>query len=425
VGAEHATAEKVNAPQELALQEAPAEEQATTEEGRILQLQRQFGNRAVTALLRGDVSPAVQRAIPLTASQFSGRTLKERLHTTFAGADTYGKIANVLADFQASRSDDDRLELADALIGLTEHWLDKLRADPKRSSSKTQQGRRNNVAWLGKEARREARELRRKKGPPGQKDYLDKLDAGGFQGVDRGRTKVSVTDPAEDLAAGKETRDTKGADARALALVRKFRLTADEIAAIRIFTAPDYTYINPGLANSPSWLQDNLAKAKDPHIKDLVKRKVDPATLLQEGAEHGAKALNAIRRLPEYTQIAYRGERMSIAKFKKNYKDSSIMYFGGFGSAAKKREVAQNYAVGRKTDLDINDDDVVSVLALVFPKTKARDISLLSASPKDEEEIVILPNTTYIIERWFPVPPPADRGEPPTAHWYMAYLREK
>jgi hypothetical protein len=424
VGAEHATAEKVAAPAEKQ-QEALAPDEATPEEARLFTLQRQAGNRAVTVLLRGEVSAAVQRAIPTQLTDLGARTWKERAFTTFAGADTYLKIINVLTDYHGSKTDEDKLELADVLMGLTDHWLAKQERDPNRQASKTQRNRTLSIKNLGRQARAEARELRRKKSPPGQKDYLDKLGAGGFQGVERGRTKVSVTDPAEDLAAGKEDSNVKGADARAVALVAKHRLTADEIAAIRIFTAPDYTYINPALANSVSWLKDNLAKSKDPHIQDLVGRNVDPATLMKEGAEHGAKALNAIKRLPAYTEIAYRGERISVSSFKKNYKDSSTKYFGGFGSAAKKREVAQNYAVGRKTDIGITDDDVVSVLALVFPKTKARDISLLSASPKEEEEIVILPNTTYTIERWFPVPPPADRGDPPTAHWYMVYLRER
>lgn len=423
MGAEHAIAEKVAAPAEKQ-QEALGTDEATPEEARIFTLQRQAGNRAVTALLRGDASPAVQRAIAFKPSDLSSRTWKERVRTSFTGADTYLKINNVLADYHAAKTDEDKLELADALIGLTDHWLEKLQNDPARMASKTQRDRRLTIANLGRQSRAEARDLRRKKSPAGQKDYLDKLDAGGFQGVERNRTKISVTDPAEDLAAGQASPGVKGADARAVSLVAKYRLTADEIAAIRIFTAPDYTYINPALANSLSWLKDNLAKSKDPHIQDLVKRNVDPKTLMTEGAQHGGRALQAIKRLPAYTQIAYRGERISMSSFNKNYRNASTKYFGGFGSAAKKREVAQDYAVGRKTDIGITKDDVVSVLALVFPKTKARDISLLSASPKDEEEIVILPGTTYTIERWFPVPAPADRGEPPTTNWYMVYLRE-
>lgn len=424
MGAEHATAEKVAAPAEVREQEPLGPDDASPEEARVLLLQRQAGNQAVTALLRGNVSPAVQRAIAFQPGGLK-RTWKERAFTTLAGADTYLKIINVLTDYHAAKTDQDKLGLADALIGLTDHWLDKLRTDPKRAGSQTQRNRTFDVTSIGRQARAEARELRRKLGDAGQKAYLDKLDAGGFQGVEANRTKISVTDPAEDLAAGKASPGVKGADARAAALAAKHHLTADEIAAIRIFTAPDYTYINPGLANDPSWLKQNLAKSKDPHIQDLVKRNVDPATLMKEGAEHGAKVLNAIKRLPAYTEIAYRGERISLSSFKKNYKDASTKYFGGFGSAAKKREVAQNYAVGRKTDIGLTKDDVVSVLALVFPKTKARDISLLSASPNDEEEIVILPNTTYTIERWFPVPAPEDRGEPATTHWYMVYLRER
>ena len=400
MGAEHATAEKVNAPAETREQELPAEEQATTEEGRILQLQRQFGNRAVTSLLRGSPPPAVvQRAIGFDPSYFKARSFKSKVRTAFV-TDTFSKIGNALTDFGGASGDQHKLLYADIIIGLTQHWLDKYGSDV----SQTQ--RKLDLTRLHREARQEARDIRRKHAPQAERAYLDKIDAGGFKGLEMARTKSSGVDPAEDLAAGRTTSGVYGADQRAATLVAQYRLTAAEIAAIRIFTLPDYTYINPAAAGSKDWLTKNLAKSNDLHIK-----KVDGSTLMQEGNEHARKVRQALMKIdPWRGGAAYRGERYTAKDFRARYKEGSIVPFNSFGSGAKERWVAENYAAGQGVDLKAATDENICVVAVLYHKT-ARDISRLSASFKQEEEVMILPGTKYKVDRILPMPRPELRSE--------------
>jgi hypothetical protein len=413
VGAEHAVAEKVAAPAEKQ-QEALGSEEATPEEARIFTLQRQAGNRAVTALLRGNVTPAVQRALSIDPAFFKGRSFKERVRTTFAGADTFLKIGIAVADYRQATEDQQRLAYADIVIGLTEHWLEKYGDDAKLVDRKLK------LTTLNREARADARVLRRKRAPQGEQAYLDKIEAGGFKGAMKVRTRDQALNPAEDLAAGRTTKGYQGTDDQAAAIVKQYNLTAAEIAAVRIFTMPDYTYINPAIAGSKSWLLDNLAKSSDDYIKQ-----VDPATLMQEGNEHARKVRQALEKLPPWPGAeAYRGERITKATFDVKYKQGADLPFGAFASAAKLRTVAENYASGRGVDLKPTTKENVGVVAIVHHKT-ARDISRISASMKKEEEVMILPGTRFKVGQVTLLPTPKDTGKPPAARWYTVHLWEQ
>jgi len=442
VGAEHATAEKVNAPAEAREQELPQEEVATTEEGRILQLQRQFGNRAVTALLRGDVTPAVQRAssistavqrvISFDQAKLGGRSLKERVKTTFMGADTFGKIANAFGDYQSASTDADKLLYADAISGLTDHWLSKYRADPKQGA------RRNDVTVLGREAKSESRKLRRKQAPAMDQAYLNKIDVADPTDIKNPmiKKKQLALDPAEELAAGRTTTD-EGAKDAALKLVTRYKLTAAEIAAIRIFTMPDYTYINPAIAGSESWLASNIQGTKDPELKKLApyiangKYRGNAAGwqrglrgLMSQGSEHGTRMLQALLKLDPYAGgMTFRGERLTPDQFKAKYRIGGRVPFDGFSSAAKERSIGERYAVGRGVDITPRSTQNVSVLIEAYVKT-ARDISQLSVKG-DEKEVVILPGTKFKILDVRPISPPHDKGDPPATEFYEVSMREE
>jgi hypothetical protein len=248
-----------------------------------------------------------------------------------------------------------------------------------------------------------------------------------------------VLDPAEDLAGGHVAPGVKGADDKALALVSKYKLTAAEIAAIRIFTSPDYAYINPATAKSQDWLASNVLKAKDDAI-DKFKPKIGKGKargtalgwsrglkpLMDEGGEHAAKMLQAMAKLSPYPGgSAYRGERITQAQFDKKYKQGATTTYSSFSSAAKDRAVAEGYAKGEAGtgDLTVSKDQDVSVVVTVFTRT-ARDISELSAAFKKEEEVVILPGTKYKVEQVIPLPVPKDRGTPPARAFYEVVMRE-
>lgn len=438
MGAEHAAAiEKVAAPAEKQ-QDALAPEEASPEEARLYTLQRQAGNRAVTALLRGETSLAVQRAISFDPTKLmGGRSWTKRVRMAFAGADTFGKIGNAFADYSSASTDPDKLFYADVLIGLTDHWLSKYQTDVK------QNNRKLDVTNLGRQARAEARELRRKRATPGDRAYLDKLQAGSFGGAHTARTKMNVLDPAEDVAGGKTSPDVAGADERAVKLASRYGLTAAEIAAIRLFTQPDYAYINPAAAGSGEWLASNVLGAKDPALASFGPRIAhtkgwgpEPGgaalgwarglkPLMSQGEAHAAQFKQALDKLDPYAGgVAFRGERLTEAKFKAKYQRGAKIPFAAFASAAKVRTVAEGYAAGRLGDIRPSVDQDVSYVAEVHVKS-ARDISLLSAAKTkvSEEEIVILPGTTFTVVDVIPVQS-QDPGTPPARLFYTVVLKE-
>lgn len=438
MGAEHATAEKVAAPAEAREQEALAPDDASPEEARVLALQRQAGNRAVTALLNGSVSPAVQRAISFNPNLLAGgRSWTKKVRLAFTGADTVGKIANVLADYNRATTDADKLWYADALIGLTSHWMEKHGSDPK------QRSRMLDLLALGREARTEARQLRRKRAGPREQDYLGKLGAGGFKAASSQTTKLNVLDPAEDIAGGHTSPDVAGADEHAVKLAAKYGLTAAEIAAIRLFTQPDYAYINPAAAGSGEWLATNVLGAKDPALARFGPRIAHTKgwgsgpggaalgwarglrPVMAEGGAHAAQFLQALMKLDPYAETAFRGERLTKAKFNAKYAIGAKVPYTAFASAAKVRAVAEGYAAGRKGDIRPTDAQNVSYVAEVHVKT-ARDISKLSAAKtkESEEEVVILPGTTFTVVDVIPLPKPADLGTPPAELFYTVILHE-
>jgi hypothetical protein len=440
VGAEHAAAiEKVAAPAEKQ-QDALVQDGATPEEARVLMLQRQAGNRAVTSLLRG--SAAIQREISWKASDLEvGRSWKDRVRTTFA-TDTYSQIIEAVKDFHAAREPKRKMYLARVIEWRTDDWLQR---HGNRESAKEQKQKRM-IENLNAEAKREVGNLR------AQAMYMRdmKSDAGlmeggpgGFKGLYGAAKKSGLySEKAEGLAAGK-TPGGQGADKAAAEVVAKYELTAAEITAIRTFTLPDYAYINPATANADQWLKDNVGgmdhlkgvadapgpTAVDPSLKRSVAEfgydALGPGLKLlkQEGALQAGMLAQAAAKLPKYTESAFRGKRMSMAAFKDRYikNPGQLETFASFSSASKSEAVAQGYADGTSGDVKPKPNETVSILYEIT-MTNGRDISALSAAlSQNEEEVLILPGAAFKVTQSIPLMP-GSLGKPEATLWYRIML---
>lgn len=445
MGAEHATAEKVAAPAEAREQEALAPDEGNPEEARVLMLQRQAGNRAVTALLGGGASPAVQRAIGYRVADLeAGRTWKDRIRTTFA-ADTYSQIIEAMKDFHAAREPKRKLYLARVIEWRTDDWL-------QRHGDRTASGERKQkviIEQLNAEAKREVGNLRAQAAYMRDLTSNASLTEGGqgmFQGLLPQAQKSGVyTDAARGLAAG-GVPGGRGGDQDAADVVRKYHLTAAEIAAIRTYTSPDYAYINPAAENNDAWLADNVAgqahlkamgaASGSPTVDPRLKRSVEEhgydtlgpglRLLKQEGALHAGMLQQALTKLPKYDKVAYRGRRMSDAKFDEKYlkRPGQPEVFKTFSSSSKSQAIGQGYADGTGGDVRPGDLDTVSILYEIT-MTDGRDISMLSAAMtlNPELEVLILPGAvfkvTQVIEYFVgPV------GKPAATRWFRIKLTQ-
>ncbi|HEX4106886.1 MAG TPA: ADP-ribosyltransferase [Solirubrobacteraceae bacterium] len=124
-------------------------------------------------------------------------------------------------------------------------------------------------------------------------------------------------------------------------------VTPAEQAAIRAYTQGDYHYINPGTANSRSWMKVKMAddtvgklvaKPKDGTFEDTAgsrwKRQLPTSgedrwinNLMQEGGLHAAVATRGLAKLPPYTKAHYRGETVAadgVPKKGKTFKTTNL-----------------------------------------------------------------------------------------------------
>jgi hypothetical protein len=438
VGAEHATAEKVNAPAEVREQELPQDDQATPEEARVLALQRKVGNRAVTALLRGTAS--VQRDITTRVTDLEAvRSWRDRVRTSFA-ADTMSMIIDAVHDFRAARDPKQKLYLARVIEWRTDDWLQRHGA---RTASKE---RRQKVVieQLNAEAKREVGVLR------AQGQYMRDMQGArlmegeaGFEGLyGPGKKSGVYGEKAAGLAAG-HTPGGQGADEAAAEIVKKYRLTAAEITAIRTFTLPDYAYINPATANADKWLRDNVATTEhlkgfgatqtppgvDPMLKRSLAQSGDDALgpglklLKNEGVVHAGMLAQAAAKLPVYDKIAFRGRRMSHRDFatKYNMNAGRVEKFTSFSSMSKSEAVAQGYADGTAGDVKAKPNETISVLYEV-KMSNGRDISALSAAlSRDEQEVLVLPGAVFRVMN-VSFLPPGNVGKPNAVKWVRITL---
>src|SRR5262249_3383761 len=194
-------------------------------------------------------------------------------------------------------------------------------------------------------------------------------------------------------------------------------LNAAEIAAIRTYSFPDYAYINPSTSNDRGRLERNLDEVKDPSLNKLALTPDRIEMAMKEGAMHAGVLMQALAKIEPFTKKGYRGERIPATDFLKRYivgaevsgsnsepgKAPRGVNYTWFGSASKKRHIAEGYAQGLSGDVRPRPNQTVSVM-LEMELTNARDIEKLSGTPKGEYQVLILPGAKFVITGIFKAP---------------------
>lgn len=451
-------------------------QQLDPREARVLQLQRDAGNKAVAQMLsaqRQAAGPAeVQRAMNTKAGD---------LRRQFVLRGTYGKIVRVLADFEGSRSSEQKLHYASVLRGLCNTWL-KAHERPTSARDKKQ---RQQIEQLEAESFREMGVLAAQAqymkgfdanaapaGPPAQgprrltgqnqapaqggqsgllpgvapngRGYLQapfdpNKQFGQFEALTMG-PRLNAAGPAKALARGETVKAnaTAGADKAAAKVASKYKLSAAEIAAIRTYSFPDYAYMNPATANNRDRVELNMKLSKDNYLKRLVTAPGGVDKAMKEGAMHAGVLMQALAKMEPFTKKGYRGERLTATDFYKKYvvggqvggtnkepgKPGADVTYNRFGSASKRRHIAEGYAQGTAGDLAPLPGETVSVL-LEIELTNARDIEALSGAPKGEYEVLILPGAKFMITAVQQAPDnQRPEGKPPATHWAIVKLKQ-
>ena len=188
------------------------------------------------------------------------------------------------------------------------------------------------------------------------------------------------------------------------------QLLDEEIAAIRLFTAADYKYINPTLANDETWLSLNIRNLTDPTtatggqeatwakpevIEFFQKAKEQgPAEyqaarnrLRREGMQHARQVLSGLKKLPNQKTQGYRGLGLTPDELKKYTKGATVCW-PSFSSTSLDRHVADGWAaLATKPKVP-----VVLILTVKYRK----DIQPMSQQKK-EREILLMPGAKFTV----------------------------
>jgi hypothetical protein len=211
---------------------------------------------------------------------------------------------------------------------------------------------------------------------PGTFDYLSVMGL------------VAVED-AINLAKEVEKNDPAMSDQAKL--MQQNGLTDAEMAALKIYTAPDYRYMNAALGNDPVWKQ----KALEAHVADPLpdvqprnKNDADVGNASAQGLRHAKLTKKAMKKLPAWKSppITYRGMGLSPADFKAMFEDKTTWDTAAFVSTSTQPTKALEFArrEGRRAGVAI---------LLHFDVSNGRDIDKLSMYP-GEGEILLMPGAT-------------------------------
>ncbi len=372
----------------------------------LLQLQRQVGNRQVGRLLNHpEAAPAeIRRKIATSAVQLSVlRTRKEKLKSALSSS-TFDRLISALKDYEQSKSPAEAKALVTLLIGLSGHWLEKY-------GGKGNDLRKSRVEDLEAEAQSELGRLK------AMDRYLADVKGGDVNALSQMGKDIALPEAAQ-VASGKAGA-TDGTSAEAVDMVKRYGLSEAEIAAIKIYTASDYLYINPATANSAGWMAAQQGKIGEKAAQQMPRSQKE---LSQMGALHAGAMMQAFSKLPRRVTTTYRGSRESQASFKATYQDKKTMRFDAFGSSASTQEPAENFAqgLGEQPPQQTQSIHVMCVLNV----TNGRQVEGLSIYGAGEREVLLMPGAEFNIDRieQHNAGPPG--GAPQATAWYTVHMSQ-
>ena len=233
-------------------------------------------------------------------------------------------------------------------------------------------------------------------------------------------------------------------DPKVKKLMQSTGLTEGEVLAIRAYTASNYKYINPAVANQKDradkekdWMdiqnRPDPSKAKTPLEKQQLeaalklyeeggtKDKGSKKSLYEEGALHAGMMTEAFKKLPKKTGTLYRGARMNAKAFNEAYSKGKEITYEAFVSQSTSAVVARGFANGGG-DFAPPDDATTSVF-VEAQITDARDLMALSVYGSGEAEWLLPPGTKLRVES-INDDKQKDKGRPPAKAWKKVTLKQ-
>jgi len=233
-------------------------------------------------------------------------------------------------------------------------------------------------------------------------------------------------------------------DKKVQQLMKDTGLTEGEVLAIRTYTASNYMYINPAIANQKDrtdkggkdWMNQNApdpseagnAKGKKLLEEDLKKFNEGSAkeagtkrSLYEEGALHAGMMAEAFKKLPRKSGTLYRGARMTPENFAQAYAKGKEVTYEAFASQSTSQQVARDFANGGG---DVTPPDTATTSVFIEAQiTDARDVQALSVYGDREKEWLLPPGTKL---RVIDVQDDTQKepGHPPARQWKKVFMKQ-
>lgn len=233
----------------------------------------------------------------------------------------------------------------------------------------------------GRMTRTEQLVLKQHLGELSDGEYYTKLSAfrGGFDQTVNARPAVGKAESWHRKA----TTETEHDEATPYGLMGKYRLTKAEAAAIYIYTASDYTYINPGLAGNEAWMQ----ATKGSKTKTLTPQ--EHHHLREEGWTHARFAISGMRKLPDWTGTTWRGAGFTADEINTKFRPGRTWTTPAFLSTSLNKMAASGFA-SQNTH-----GDKIGVF-FETELTKGKDVMPFS-DMKHEKEILVAPWSSFTV----------------------------
>jgi hypothetical protein len=179
------------------------------------------------------------------------------------------------------------------------------------------------------------------------------------------------------------------------------KINPAELAAIRIYTAGDYKYINPVLLNDATLLKDNLKRvgAKGAggvettwafeNVENMLDNLAAQRALKKEALQHHRRATAGLAKLPDVRHTTYRGVALSLDEIRKYTKGEKKTWMN-FTSTGRNREPAEVWAksLARQTG---------TVPVLMITDVVGKEINTLSVYK--ENEVLVLPGAEFVVTK--------------------------
>lgn len=346
-----------------------------------------------TAGRRATAEAPVQRRLMVTANALRATRYSHELKQLGGKMDLLARIIEVLEEYEQVKDPAGELVRVNQLRALLELW-ERPTQTRKRSRA------RRRAELLGQ---LEAEVVREREQITWQTRYMSPDRPFTFLG--RGAQKHAF-DAAKVLTSEEFGDIDANTGAKSKKLVQENDMSAAEVAALRVFSLNDYKYINPAIANDRGWMQRNFPDADEHEVTERM----------QEGSAHAAVMLDGLAKMPPWSGVAYRGERLTQAMFSARYVDEATFKFSSFASLTVDRGTAEKFSKGtQETPMDAT----ISVVVRLNVR-HARDISKLSAFRK-EKEVLLLPGAEFAVvkrERQ----KHGKTGNPPATRWFEVEL---